>query len=217
LLAIALIKSNSSVRERNAVEKVNKPIRVLVAVASGALATARARHRLGRCGLGAEHVADQRAQLLPTRRAFEARPDRHGDPAPRPHHATQLSERGSPILEEHQTELADRGIDRIVVERQPLGCALAPVDARSPVASHTEHAAVEVDADDVARGADTLGRNPGRDTGPAGDIDDALALVEQRGVAHHRCPLREERRDEERLVDLRAVERELASFCIGHR
>lgn len=40
LLAIALIKSNSSVRERNAVEKVNKPIRVLVAVASGALATA---------------------------------------------------------------------------------------------------------------------------------------------------------------------------------
>ena len=185
------------------------------AAASAAAKAARVAEDEGRAqgvaDLAPEQAVDQRDHRGVAGRPLGRVPDRDDEAAAGPEHAPHLAERRGPVLEEHQAELAHDGVEAAVGERQRLGAALAPVDARLGPPRDREHAALRSSPTTAPDGrsrraarastpvpqATSRTRRPGADAGGLGD-----------GTGE----LREQRRQEEGFVDLGGGRRDLAEL-----
>ena len=119
-----------------------------------------------------------------------------------PQHALHLAQRLGPVVEEHQAELADHGVEGRVGKGQRLGAAFVPFDAGVLAPRDREHLRVDVQADDRAAGRDAFGHRGGQRAGAAGHVEHMLAGADLRRLAQQRAPLTKERGNESLLVHL---------------
>ena len=111
----------------------------------------------------------------------------------RAQHADHVAKSGGPIIEEHNTELAQDSIEP-VREKAGFGSAFPPFDARALAARHRQ------------RPRRSPGSNSGRalrrqDAGPAGNVQYALAEPWPRRVSDDGAPLLEQRRGGHLVID----------------
>jgi len=97
-----------------------------------------------------------------------------------------LSERGAPIVEEHQRKLAQGQIKGAIRERELLSPAFMPFDCKplalSRRASDCEHVRIEIEADYFSIRFNLRSDAPGDDTCSASHVQDALAGLRVRGL-----------------------------------
>ena len=108
----------------------------------------------------------------------------HGDgeaPA-RDQDARHLAQRLPAVAEEHQAELADHRVERTVIERQRFRAALAKVDARRELTGDRDHSGIEVERRDRSTGPHSRSGLAGHDARATGDVEDALAGTNPRGL-----------------------------------
>ena len=149
----------------------------------------------------AEQSLQQVGKRRVARRVVKRVADGNGDSPVRAQHAQHLAQGKGAIVEEHQTELADDRVETPVGERQGLGAAFPPFDARALAARHRQHVGVGIKARDGPLRSNPLERGAGKNAGPAGDVQYALAAPDPGRVGDDRTPLPEQRRDKHLVID----------------
>ena len=125
-----------------------------------------------------EQPLQQRGHLGVAGRGLEPVPDRDREPTARPQHPQHLLECALAVVEEHQPELADHGIELAHAVRQGLGQPFAPGDLGRLPPGDGEHALVAVEARDLAGRSGPPCRLARQHAGAAGDVQDLMARAE---------------------------------------
>jgi hypothetical protein len=95
----------------------------------------------------AEQPVEERCKRRIAGRALNRVADGHGHPAAGAQHSHHLAHRRRRVVEEHEAELADHGIEAPIRQRQRLRLPLQPLDRRRLAPCHRQHLRVGVEAD----------------------------------------------------------------------
>jgi hypothetical protein len=122
---------------------------------------------------------DRLVQRLVKRVTLDALPDAQQDAAAVGQNPMRLSERGAPIVEEHQRKLAQGQIKSAIREREFLSPAFMPFDCKPLAlgrrAGDCEHVRIEIETDDLSIRFNMYSDAPGDDSSPARHVQNTLA------------------------------------------
>jgi hypothetical protein len=125
-----------------------------------------------------------------------------------PHNARHLPQRLPRVREEHQPRLTEHDIERAIPKGQRRHIALPPLQIRAHAPRDREHGLVQVEPDHRTFLAQPVGRLTRHHPGPARHIEDPLTSRDPCSIQQVRNPVREQPRNERRLIRLGRINRE---------